>query len=327
MPTSPVTLVVGPEELLVERAVADIVARVTQADAASGAPGVEVVDLPAAAVEASALDEMLSPSLFGDRRVVVVRGLQDAADALVKALTAYVGDPADDIALILVHKGGARGRKLLDAATKAGAVTVACAEVKKRGERLSFISSELRRHKRRTTDDAAETLLEAVGNDLRALAAACSQLVSDTTEQGGTIDADVVRRYHAGRAEVTGFAVADRAVEGQVGPALAALRWALQTGTDPVLVTSALASALRSIVRYASAPRGLRPTDLARELAMPPWKVDVVRRQSRGWSPEAIAAALTEVARADGQVKGGGADAAYAVERAVRRVAQIRAAA
>ena len=47
-----------------------------------------------------------------------------------------------------------------------------------------------------------------VGSDLREISAVVAQLVGDT---GGSIDAAAVSAYHRGRAEVTGFAVADQA--------------------------------------------------------------------------------------------------------------------
>jgi hypothetical protein len=72
-----------------------------------------------------------------------------------------------------------------------------------------------------------------------------------------------VRTYFAGRAEVKGFAVADAAIEGKASDALEQLRWAFASGVDPVLVTSAVASGLRGLARYMSAPRGLREADLA----------------------------------------------------------------
>jgi DNA polymerase-3 subunit delta len=91
-----------------------------------------------------------------------------------------------------------------------------------------------------------------------------------------------------------------------------------------VLVTSALASGVRSIAQVASAGRSARSGELARELGMPPWKVERVQRQARGWRPEGIATALAAVAEADAAVKGAGVDPAYALERAVLAIASAR---
>jgi DNA polymerase III delta subunit len=50
---------------------------------------------------------------------------------------------------------------------------------------------------------------------------------------------------------------------------------------------------------------------------MPPWKIDTLRRQLRGWTPDGVAAALTAVAAADAAVKGGAVSSGYALERAL----------
>jgi DNA polymerase-3 subunit delta len=152
---------------------------------------------------------------------------------------------------------------------------------------------------------------------------ACAQLVADT---GGNVDVDAVMRYHAIPAEVTGFAVADAAVDGDVAAALSQLRWALLTGVSPVLVTSALANGVRQIARVASAGRTARPAELARELGLPPWKVEQAQRQARGWRPAGIATALAAIADADAAVKGAGIDPAYALERAVLTITAARTA-
>src|SRR5581483_11586685 len=98
--------------------------------------------------------------------------------------------------------------------------------------------------------DATAALVDAVGSDLRELAAVSAQLVSDS---GGAVDADLVRAYHRGRAEVTGFAVADLAVAGRGSQAWETLRHALAIGVAEVLVADALADGVRSIARVASA--------------------------------------------------------------------------
>jgi DNA polymerase-3 subunit delta len=57
---------------------------------------------------------------------------------------------------------------------------------------------------------------------------------------------------------------------------------------------------------------------------MPPWKIDRVKTQLRGWHPAGVAAAVQAVAAADEQVKGGGTDAGYALEKAVMAVVAAR---
>jgi DNA polymerase-3 subunit delta len=314
---APVTMVVGEEEFLVDRAVRDLIA--AGRDAASGG---DVHDLEAAQLGAGELDSLTSPSLFGGGSVVVLRSAQNVSKDVAAELTRYARNPAPDVVLIMTHAGGAKGKELLAAAKAAGARLIECPKVTRFAERLDFIRGEFRRAGQRADDGAARALLDAVGSDLRELAAACDQLAADTD---GTIDEAVVARYYRGRAEATGFTVADRAVEGHLAQSLEQLRWALATGVSPVLICSALAQGVRLLGRVGSAPRGMSSTALAAEVGAPPWKIDRVRQQLRGWHPNGIARALHAVAETDAQVKGEATSAAYALERAVRRIVASRA--
>ena len=95
-------------------------------------------------------------------------------------------------------------------------------------------------------------------------------------------------------------------------------------GTAPVLVTSAMAGGLRSLARFMSAPRGMRNNDLMREVGVPAWKLDVLRRQSHGWDPDGVGRAIRSVARADAAVKGQASDPAYALEKMVLDIVRAR---
>jgi DNA polymerase III subunit delta len=314
---APVTVVVGEEEFLVDRAVRDLIA--AGRDAASGG---DVHDLEAAQLGAGELDSLTSPSLFGGGSVVVLRSAQNASKDVAAELTRYARNPAPDVVLIMTHAGGAKGKELLAGAKAAGARLIECPKVTRFAERLDFIRGEFRRAGQRADDGAARALLDAVGSDLRELAAACDQLAADAD---GPIDEAVVARYYRGRAEATGFTVADRAVAGHLAQSLEQLRWALATGVSPVLICSALAQGVRLLGRVGSAPRGMSSTALAAEVGAPPWKIDRVRQQLRGWHPNGIARALHAVAETDAQVKGEATSAAYALERAVRRIVASRA--
>ena len=311
-----ITLVVGDEELLVDRAVAAVVAAVRESD-----PEVEVHDLVPSQVGLSTLVEVTSPSLFGDRRVVVLRSSQDLTKDLAATVIDYLGNPADDVNLVLTHAGGAKGKAVLEAATKAKAQRVDCKGPKKGPERVAFVKGEFTAAKRQITPDAAEALVDAVGTDLREIAAACTQLIADTE---GRVDAAAVARYHSGKAEASGFTVADRAVEGRLPEALEQLRWSLAVGTAPVLINSALAGAIRGIAVAAQPPRGMSEADLAKRAKVPPWKMRSLRQQARGWSPGGVTRAMEVVAETDALIKGAGRDPEYALERAVIEIARAR---
>jgi DNA polymerase-3 subunit delta len=72
------------------------------------------------------------------------------------------------------------------------------------------------------------------------------------------------------------------------------------------------------------APRGQPAAALAAEVGAPPWKIDRVRQQLRGWAPDGIARALAAVAEADARVKGEGTSPGYALEVAIRAIVASR---
>jgi DNA polymerase III subunit delta len=324
-----VTVIVGDEELLVERAVSAAVALATTAaggdtaaaDRDDDVAGAGVHDVAAAGLTAGELSGLTAPSLFGGDCVVVIRSGQDAGKDLSAALVRLATSPAPDVFLIVTHAGGAKNKALLADLLSAGARRVDCPSIRRFGERMDFLRGEFRRSGRKADDAGLRALLDAVGTDLRDLAAACSQLSADTT---GVINHAAVARYYHGRAEATGFSVADKACEGNLAGALELLRWALATGTSPVLISSALAQGLRTLGLVGSVGRGLSPNALAAELGMPPWRIDKARQQLSGWTSEGLATAHAAVAEADVQVKGEGASAGYALERAIGTIVASR---
>ncbi|UYM05758.1 DNA polymerase III subunit delta [Solicola gregarius] len=323
--TSPfgvVTLVSGQAEFLSERTVARLLGI-----AGAEAPEADVSDVSAASIAAGELAALTSPSLFSSVRTLVVRDLSELADEAHKDLLAYAGAPSPDVACVLVHPGGNKGKGLLDKLRKLDAVSEVKTVSPKPWELGGWVVSEVREHGGAITDDAASFLVAAVGNDLRALAAACDQLVSAIAPaQGGKprITIELVRQYFDGRAEVKSFDIADAAIEGRLGVALEQLRWAIGNHVAPVLITSAFASGLRSLAKLQSAPRGLRDTDLAREIGAPAFRVRSLRAQLRSWESAGLASALSSVAVADLDVKGGAGDPEYALEHMVLSVYRAR---
>jgi len=308
-PAAPVRLVHGEEELLRARAVAAIVAAARSADADS-----DIRQLAVSQLEPADLFDLLSPSLFAMVRIVVLNDAQEASREVVAAVLAYAADPVEDITVVVVHSGGARNKAFVDALRKAGAPVVSCPKLTRAEERLAFVRNEVQSQGGTIDTRAAAALLDAVGTDLREIAATCGQLVSDS---GGRVDVAAVQRYHRGRAEVSGFAVADRAVVGDHGGALEALRWALSVGVPHVVVADALADGVRTVARVSSAGRADDYT-LARALAMPPWKVKRAKTQARGWSERGLHSAMQVVAELNAEVKGTMTDPGYALERAIR---------
>ncbi len=309
-------LVSGTNEFVAERTIDDVRSAIRAADGDA-----DLSEIPADELGPGAFAEITSPSLFASLRCVVVRALEELPDVAIEPLLGYVAEPSPDVVLLLHHTGGNKGKAVLDKLRRSGVDEVKAQPFKK-WELPDWVVAEFRHHAARISQSAAAALVDAVGEDLRALAGAADQLSNDAGD--GPVSEDLVRRYFGGRAEVKGFAVADAAIAGKVTEALEQLRWAFAARVDPVLVTSAMAGGLRGMARYASAPRGLREDDLAREVGVPTWKLKSIAAQSRGWSSPGLAAAIQAAAAADADVKGAAGDRQWACERLVISVVRAR---
>ncbi|MGD8199843.1 DNA polymerase III subunit delta [Ornithinimicrobium sp. W1679] len=314
-------LVQGPEEILAERGVESVVEAVRVAE-----PQAEVVRLYAASYQPGELGVHASPSLFGGWTVIVVHDMDEADDALMEDLLAYLARPADAVTLVVRHKSGNRGKKVLDTLRSGGARVVEAKAVKSEADKHAFVKHEFRVARRKIHEEAVGALVQAVGKDLRELAGACAQLARDVE---GAVEVQDVHTYYGEKVETTGFKVAEAALAGDQATAMALLRHAMNGGLDPVPLVAVLAMQLRQVGRVAAAGRG-SSTQVARDLGIAPWQVDQARRVAQGWDGPRLGRAVEAVARADVDVKGGlRTEAAvrspeHAVERAVLQVCRAR---
>jgi DNA polymerase-3 subunit delta len=302
-----ITLLQGGESLLADRAISQIIAKFK---------GATVSTLEASELELGGITDALAPSLFGDSRVVVIKEIQDLPTELGEEITSYLEAQDESVELVLLHKGGVKGKALLEKIKKLKPTIIPCDVIKKDGEKSDFIRSEFKRLGRTISTEAVQALIDALGSDLRELGGACSQLAADVTA-GKMIDETDVMKFQNGRIETTGFDVADAALDGRRDVALIALRNALATGTDPVLITSALAGSLRTLAKVSGASRGVKSFDLAGPLGLAPWQIDKARRQLSKWTPSTLAGAVVAVAQADADIKGAAVDPIHSLERAI----------
>jgi DNA polymerase-3 subunit delta len=302
-----ITLLQGGEALLADRGISEVIAKFK---------GATVTILDSSELELGGITDALAPSLFGDARIIVIKEIQDLAAELGEEIATYLEAPEESVELVLWHKGGVKGKALLEKIKKVKPTVVACDVIKKDGEKSDFIRAEFKRLGRTISTEAVQALLDALGSDLRELGGACSQLAADVIG-GKMIDETDVLKFQNGRVETSGFDVADAALDGKRHVALIALRNALATGTDPVLITSALAGSLRTLAKVSGASRGAKSFDLAGPLGLAPWQIDKARRQLSKWTPATLAGAVVAVAQADADIKGAAVDPIHSLERAI----------
>lgn len=304
-----VILVSGTESFLADRAI-----RLLRDTLRLEDPSLEVSDIEADQYSPGELITLASPSLFNEPRLIRVSGVEKCTDAFITETLQYLEAPADDTYLVLRHAGGVRGKKLLDAIRGGlgAGMEVACLELKKDAEKTDFAAAEFAAAGRRITGGAIRALVSAFSDDLAELAAACQQLLSDSSEE---ITEVTVEKYYSGRIETNAFKVADAAIAGRRGEALLLLRHALAGGADPVPIVAAFAAKLRTMAKL----YGVRGASgqLAQQFGLAPWQVDRARRDVQGWTEEGLGRSIELLAETDAQIKGAGRDPVYAIERMI----------
>lgn len=308
-------LLLGSESALADRVLGKLLAELK-------AERAEITTLFAGEVSVGEISDALSPSLFSERRALILRDLQDLAEEAKNEITRYLDATDPTLTLVLIHKGGVKGKSLLDQIKKAKPEIIACEPLKKESEKEDFVRNLFLDLGRKASPAAVSALVNATGTDLRELSAAVSQLASDSP--AGLIEESHVNKYHQGKVETTGFDVADKVMEGNLPESLITLRHAITTGTDPVMITSAIASSLRGIAKVSGINRGQKSFELAGELGMAPWQIDKARRQLNGWNANTLTVAVAAIAKCDAQVKGGASDPIYALEQALTRICAAR---
>ncbi len=170
----------------------------------------------------------------------------------------------------------------------------------------------------RVSPEVIELVVEAVGSDLRELAAACSQLVADT---GGKIDASAVQRYYSGKAECPDSMSPTRRSRG-----IGAARWS-RCGGRCTGVCRTCCSPTPSPTRCTRSPGWLGRSRRPVPNGVGVGHAAVEDQEGAGAGPRldpaSIGEALQVVARLNAEVKGQAADADYAVEAAVQRIVAL----
>lgn len=326
---APVVLLLGKQEVFAKRAIAMLRREaMTLAESAGDFEPPEVTELDANAYEAGSLAQLLSPSLFGGKPLVVVSGLEGGSAALLDDLAAYLES-------LMGAAAGAGGRGAAGASGAAAsrgasrdggkgpwAAIYSCDDLKRRDEKLKFLTTEGTRLGRKLEPAAANALVDALGEEFGELVAVTDQLLETAGNMDCPLRLDDVQVYLKGRVETTGFDIADAAVVGDVSGALAKLRHALGIGVAPVVIVAAMAMKIRQLLQLAAPPsRLVQETGLLADVKpMNDWMARKIRPLLGRWDDARLGRALRAVSVADAQVKGGSRDAEYALEAMILEV-------
>jgi DNA polymerase-3 subunit delta len=297
---APAYLVRGDEPTLLADAVAALTAELVGEDD----PAFVVEDFSGEDYEVAAVvDAAHTPPFFGDRRVVVARGVGRFTADEVVPLIAYLADPLLSTAMVLVGGGGQVPRGLVDALKKVGTIVDAGAPTGRK--RVAWIARRVDEHDVRLEPAAVELLAEHLGDDLGRLASMLDVFVAAYgTER--RLAVDDVRPFLGEAGSVAPWDLTDAIDRGDVTGALEQLRRVTGAGgRHPLEVTATLHGHYRRMLRLdgagieteadAAAALGLTGSTFPAKKAL---------TQSRRIGHDGVARAITLLSEADLALKG-----------------------
>ena len=251
--------------------------------------------------------DLATPSLFGERRALLVSNAKALPEEGVRELARYLEAPDPDAPLILLAVVGERAKApaaLAKLVKDAGTVT----EVKiQRKELPAWI---LRRAKAKELDlapDGAAALIETLGEEPGPLDQALDQLAS--AFGGQRVTREIVSKQFRGLGEQHVWDLCDKAFARDLPGAMRSLRTLLESGEAGLLILGSITARLRDVVRIKALPERMSQTDAARAAGLRfDWQVRRYREQARRFSPEELAEIHEVIAWADRALKSGATD-------------------
>jgi len=291
----PVSLLWGEDEFLLREAALELLGDLQPVEVDGGLwQGGETADLA-------------TPSLFGERRALLVSNARALPDEGVRELARYLEAPDPGAPLVLVAVVGDRARApaaLVKLVKGVGTVT----EVKiQRKELPGWLLKRATAKGLDLAPDGAAALVDTLGEDPGALERALEQLATAFT--GERITREIVARQFRGLGEQHVWDLCDRAFSRDLSGAMRSLRTLLEAGEAGLMLLGAITSRLRDLIRVASLPERLAPADAARQAGLRfDWQVRRYRQQAKRFSAEDLAGLHERIAWADRALKSGATD-------------------
>jgi DNA polymerase-3 subunit delta len=297
---SPVHLLWGEDAFLLREAATELLA------------DVQPVEVDAAEWAGGETSDLATPSLFGERRALLVTDARSLPDAGLVELRSYLGHPAPDAPLVLLATVGERARapaalaKLVESVGEVREIKVA------RKDLAGWVMRRAGVRSVQLAPDAGPALVAAIGEDPAALDQALVQL--STAFPGDRVDAEVVGRQFRGLGDQHTWDLCDRAFRRDLPAAMRSLRTLTESRADPLMILGAVAARLRDLMRVRALPDRISSSETARAAGLRfEWQARAYREQARRFTLEDLVEIHEQVVEADRMLKSAGADAAVVV--------------
>ncbi len=270
-------------------------------------PDVQVREVDAAAWSGGETGDLATPSLFGERRALLVTDCRSLPERALGELAAYLAAPVPESPLVLCATVGERGRapgglvKLVEPVGEVRQVALA------RRDLPGWLAARARAGGMELAPDAALALVETVGEDPAALVRALEQLGSAFA--GARITRQLVARQFRGLGDQHVWDLCDRAFGRDLPGAVRSLQALLRDRADGLLVLGGIASRLRDLLRVRALPDRMPPAELARAAGLRfEWQARRYREQARRFTLEELVRLHARVVEADRAMKSGASE-------------------
>jgi DNA polymerase-3 subunit delta len=287
-----VTLLFGEDAFLVREAATALLGDTTP------------VEVDGSAWSGTELHDLATPSLFGERRALVVGDARSLPKEAIDGLARYLEAPDPEARLILCCVVAERGKvpaalqKLVDGTGEVRKVDVA------RKELEPWLLARAKANGVDLVMPAARALVDALGPDPAQLAGAIEQLRA--VYPSLRIGAREVAQQFRGLGEQKTWDLCDRAFGKDLPGAIRSLRSIEEGGDEAIMVLGGIAARLRDLLKVRTLPDRMPPAQIAKEAGLRfDWQARRYQQQARNFSIEELVDVHDRIVEADRALKSG----------------------
>ncbi len=261
-------------------------------------------EVAAAEWQGGELQDLATPSLFGERRALLITDAKNLPKEAVGELADYLSAPDPDTPLVLCAQVGDRAKvpAALDKLVKPVGRVVEVKVVRKELE--PWLIGRAKRDGIDVTPQAIHALVEKLGEEPGELAAALRQL--GEAFSGERITPQLVARQFRGLGEQKVWDLCDKAFTKDLPGAIRSLRSIEEAGDEPLMILGGIASRLRDLLKVRALPDRMPPADVARAAGLRfDWQARRYQQQARNYSMGQLITLHERLVEADRAMKSG----------------------
>ncbi len=266
--------------------------------------GVHPTEVDAGEWAGGELQNLATPSLFGERRGLMITDARSLTKDAIAEIAAYLEAPDPEAPLVICCQVAERGKApaALDKLVKTlGTVTqVAIA----RKELEPWLMNRAKAAEVDLGAPAARALVETLGEEPGALVAAIQQLAG--AYAGQKVTPAIIAQQFRGLGEQKVWDLCDRAFGKDLPGAIRSLRSLEEGRDDPLKVLGGVSSRLRDLIRVRALPDRMAPAQVAKEAGLRfDWQARRYQQQARNFSMAQLLSLHERITEADRALKSG----------------------